>query len=454
MKRIITCYSLDSHEQQVLRRDYLQAVTEEFLGTRDFQKIAAQIEQNTQSEFIALLDALPQKNYAELQKLISAGSPADAGLIRLLYRFGAQLVKREQMLSAESRVRLMERLTPYLSKNPEFDGMLMPLLDGLRAASAEEHAEKSDKPKKQPENLKLSPGSAASGGAQKKSAAIRTIPQKDFTMMAAIAAGNSRILSFGPVGEKIQSMLIVQKDGTVFPVGGDAEIVRCIKGWRSIREITAGTDSIAGVHYNGTLEFYGNASLWMKCKRWPALLHAAFSNEHLMGITVMGKPCSTYPFPIPLHPEQDARSILVIPEGYLILLRDGTVLGESAAGAGEWEQIISIAAGERHFIGLTRQGNVLSCGNNLAGQCRTGGWNNIIAIAASGKISAGLTSGGSIVTTDPALSKKVSGWHDVTGFTMRSGQIMAVTNSGKILSTCMGAAAFAGCQPNYTVIPR
>ena len=173
-----------------------------------------------------------------------------------------------------------------------------------------------------------------------------------------------------------------------------------------------------------------------------------------MGITVMGKPCSTYPLAIPLHPEQEARSILVIPEGYLILMRDGTVLGESAAGAGEWEQIISIAAGGRHFLGLTRQGYVLACGSNMEGQCRTGGWNNIIAIAASGDISAGLTSGGTIVTTSPSLSRKVSGWHEVAGFTLRNRQIMAVTNSGKILSTCIGASAFAGCQPNYTVIPR
>jgi alpha-tubulin suppressor-like RCC1 family protein len=45
-----------------------------------------------------------------------------------------------------------------------------------------------------------------------------------------------------------------------------------------------------------------------------------------------------------------------------------------ASGVSAWENIIAVAAGRDHVIGLRADGVVLAAGNNTSGQCDIGTW--------------------------------------------------------------------------------
>ena len=56
----------------------------------------------------------------------------------------------------------------------------------------------------------------------------------------------------------------------------------------------------------------------------------------------------------------------------------------------DWRDIIVIAAGAYHSVGLKKDGTVVAGGNNQYGQCEVGEWRNIKAIAAGGALTIGL----------------------------------------------------------------
>ena len=62
-----------------------------------------------------------------------------------------------------------------------------------------------------------------------------------------------------------------------------------------------------------------------------------------------------------------------------------------------WRTIVSVAAGNKHIVGLRSDGFVVACGNNDKGQCNVHDWCDIIAIAAQGDNTVGLRMDGSVV---------------------------------------------------------
>ena len=65
----------------------------------------------------------------------------------------------------------------------------------------------------------------------------------------------------------------------------------------------------------------------------------------------------------------------------------------------EWTDIIAIAAGSEHTVGLRRDGTVVAVGNNEHGACNVNSWTNIVAIAAGDNHTVGLRSDGTVVAT-------------------------------------------------------
>ena len=92
-----------------------------------------------------------------------------------------------------------------------------------------------------------------------------------------------------------------------------------------------------------------------------------------------------------------------------------TVFIKRQCDVDDWHDIVTIAAGEYHTIGLRSDGTVVECGLNEAGQCAVGGWRDIIAIDAGDYHTAGLRRDGTVVAcgleTYGACS--VAGWRDV-----------------------------------------
>lgn len=76
-----------------------------------------------------------------------------------------------------------------------------------------------------------------------------------------------------------------------------------------------------------------------------------------------------------------------------------------------WKDIVAIAAGggnddsyygSGHTVGLKSDGTVVAVGDNEYGQCDVRDWENIVAIAAGDWFTAGLTSNGDVVITRPS----------------------------------------------------
>jgi TPR repeat protein/alpha-tubulin suppressor-like RCC1 family protein len=62
-----------------------------------------------------------------------------------------------------------------------------------------------------------------------------------------------------------------------------------------------------------------------------------------------------------------------------------------------WRNIIAVAAGANHVVGLQADGIVVACGKNDHGQCNVQDWRGIIAIAAQGNNTVGLREDGTVV---------------------------------------------------------
>ena len=68
-----------------------------------------------------------------------------------------------------------------------------------------------------------------------------------------------------------------------------------------------------------------------------------------------------------------------------------------------WRDIVAVAAGSSHTVGLKRDGTVVAVGSNkeykqnYAGQCDVSGWRDIVAVAAGKFHTVGLKRDGTVV---------------------------------------------------------
>ena len=79
----------------------------------------------------------------------------------------------------------------------------------------------------------------------------------------------------------------------------------------------------------------------------------------------------------------------------------------------EWENIVSISAGNTHTLGLRADGSVVAVGStsNDRGQCEVDQWYDIVAISAGMMHSLGIMSDGTIV----AVGSNGYGQCDIAG---------------------------------------
>jgi alpha-tubulin suppressor-like RCC1 family protein len=68
-----------------------------------------------------------------------------------------------------------------------------------------------------------------------------------------------------------------------------------------------------------------------------------------------------------------------------------------------WTDIVQVAAGYGHTVGLKSNGTVVAAGLNDYGQCNVGGWADIIQVAAGTYHTVGLKDDGTVVTAGPEV---------------------------------------------------
>lgn len=128
------------------------------------------------------------------------------------------------------------------------------------------------------------------------------------------------------------------------------------------------------------------------------------------------------------------------------LRRDGTVLAAAAGGLeigdeafdySNWGDIVSVAAGMAHSVGLKKDGTVVATGNNDLGQCAVQDWKNVVAIAAGYVHTFGLCKDGTVLIA----GNYTDGLFDFTARAsiraLCSGSLLAagVTENGRIFVT-------------------
>ena len=103
----------------------------------------------------------------------------------------------------------------------------------------------------------------------------------------------------------------------------------------------------------------------------------------------------------------------------------------------DWENIISVSAGNYHSIGLKTDGTVIAAGTNGYGQCDVSKWNSIAAVAAGDLVTIGLKTDGTVVAAGYSQFGQcdVSNWKNIAQIAASSGMTVGLKTDGTVEAT-------------------
>jgi putative cell wall-binding protein/alpha-tubulin suppressor-like RCC1 family protein len=123
------------------------------------------------------------------------------------------------------------------------------------------------------------------------------------------------------------------------------------------------------------------------------------------------------------------------------LTADGTVLvaGKLEYGPPEaqWNNIIDVAAGARHTVGLKANGTVVAAGDNRSGQGNVGNWTDIVAVDGGFSHTVGLKKDGTVVAVGENSygQTEVSGWQDIVAISAGESYTVGLKSDGTVVAT-------------------
>ena len=131
------------------------------------------------------------------------------------------------------------------------------------------------------------------------------------------------------------------------------------------------------------------------------------------------------------------------------LRTDGTVtaVGRDSSGkcaVDDWEHIIAVAAGMDHTLGLRQNGTVLATGEGLFGSCAVGNWTNVAAIAAGHIHTIGILRDGRVQEADGFVAPGVLDWTDIASVAVSPFHTVGVKTDGTVLAS--GDIQYGQCQ--------
>jgi len=88
-------------------------------------------------------------------------------------------------------------------------------------------------------------------------------------------------------------------------------------------------------------------------------------------------------------------------ENGTVVARGRNLLGQCSTG--NWTDIIQVAGGMYHTVGIKADGTVVAVGDNTSGQCDVGSWTDIIQVAAGVYHTVGLKADGTTVAAGPEI---------------------------------------------------
>lgn len=102
-----------------------------------------------------------------------------------------------------------------------------------------------------------------------------------------------------------------------------------------------------------------------------------------------------------------------------------------------WKDILMLASGEFHVVGLSVDGSVSAVGNNSYGQCDVDEWEYITSVAAGGWHTVGLQDNGTVVAVgaDKEDECKVSEWQNIIQIAAGKRHTVGLKRDGTVVAT-------------------
>ncbi len=215
----------------------------------------------------------------------------------------------------------------------------------------------------------------------------------------------------------------VLRSGTVITCGKKHSDSRNVRGWKSIIAVSAGAEDIIGLTSDGLAVFSNNSLL--SGRTWADIASVEASGyTTMLGVTKSGRVvvggCSDQRYVSYLSKWSNIVSIAAGCTHVVGLYSSGTVttIWNDKYDFGQcdnlenWRNIVAIAAGFDHTVGLRSDGTVVAAGPKGSKACDVAGWRNIIAIAAGQYHTVGLKADGTLV----AVGDNRKGQCDVSGW--------------------------------------
>ena len=212
----------------------------------------------------------------------------------------------------------------------------------------------------------------------------------------------------------------LKSDGTVLAAGNNKEGACNVSQWKDIIAVSAGGGHTVGLKADGTVVATGN-NKYHQCEvsQWKDIIAISVGHNHTVGLKKDGsvvavgdnsdKQCDVSHYKniiaisagynltcvlqengiiasSPRNYSANSKEIIAIASGLVyvaVLSMDGTVRAEGyydqlkrkgIQKVSDWKNIVAIAAGHNHTIGLKEDGSVVAVGDNNSGQCDVSGW--------------------------------------------------------------------------------
>ena len=196
-------------------------------------------------------------------------------------------------------------------------------------------------------------------------------------------------------------------DGSVFSCGKKHSDSKNVSRMRGVVSVAAGTADIIGLKSNGVALFGENSRI--DGRNWVNLISAEERYGRFLGVKESGR-VITY----------GCYDQFLEPVAY-------------------WEDIIAVAAGSFHVVGLRSNGTVVSTleEHNDYGQCNVANWRGIVAISAGIGHTVGLRADGTVVASGPKGDKAcdVYEWRNIIGISAGKYHTVGLKADGTVVAT-------------------
>jgi S-layer homology domain/Regulator of chromosome condensation (RCC1) repeat len=130
---------------------------------------------------------------------------------------------------------------------------------------------------------------------------------------------------------------------------------------------------------------------------------------------------------------------------------------------GSWRDIVQVAAGFAHTMGIKSDGTVVAVGNNVGGQLKVGSWRDIVQVTGGEVRTVGLKSDGRVVATgsNERGQLNLGSWSDIMQVTAGVAHTVGVKPDGTVVAVGLNEdgqcnvgdwdllVAFADVPPEY-----